>query len=92
MGIKMPKMGTSKNLTKLAPRGSLVDALFLGTQQRVLGLLFGLPQNPSFESKSAGFGWLKSGIGIRARQITGHNKDATPNRTLPRQRRVTRHC
>jgi len=22
----------------------------------------------------------------------GHNKDATPNQTLPRQRRVTRHC
>jgi len=49
-------------------------------------------ENPSFESKPAGFGWLKSGIGIRARRLMGHYKDATPNQPLTRQRRVTRHC
>ena len=51
MGIRMPKMGTSKNLTKLAPRGSLADALFSGTQQRVLGLLFGQPERSFYATE-----------------------------------------
>ena len=44
-------MGTSKNLTKLAPRGSLADALFSGTQQRVLGLLFGQPERSFYATE-----------------------------------------
>lgn len=44
-------MGTSKNFTKLAPRGSLADALFSGTQQRVLGLLFGQPERSFYATE-----------------------------------------
>jgi len=61
MGIKMPKMGTSKNLTKLAPRGSLADALFSGTQQRVLGLLFGQPERSFYATELISLAGVGSG-------------------------------
>jgi hypothetical protein len=41
----MPKIGISKNQTTSTSRAAvLADALFSGTQQRVLGLLFGQPE------------------------------------------------
>ena len=61
MGIRMPKMGTSKNLTKLAPRGSLADALFSGTQQRVLGLLFGQPERSFYATELINLAGVGSG-------------------------------
>ena len=61
MGIRMPKMGTSKNLTKLAPRGSLADALFSGTQQRVLGLLFGQPERSFYATELISLAGVGSG-------------------------------
>ena len=61
MGIKMPKKGTSKNLTKLAPRGSLADALFSGTQQRVLGLLFGQPERSFYATELISLAGVGSG-------------------------------
>lgn len=39
LGIKMPEMGTASKAP--VERTSLSDALFSGTQQRVLGLIFG---------------------------------------------------
>jgi predicted nucleotidyltransferase len=49
VGIIMPKMGTrvgiGRKQKRAAPRnGGLASALFTGTQQRVLGLLFGQPE------------------------------------------------
>ena len=61
MGIRMPKRGTSKNLTKLAPRGSLADALFSGTQQRVLGLLFGQPERSFYATELISLAGVGSG-------------------------------
>lgn len=52
LGIIVPIMGIKKTVSKAVPRpaakaapkaASLADALFSGTQQRVLGLLFGQP-------------------------------------------------
>ena len=54
-------MGTSKNLTKLAPRGSLADALFSGTQQRVLGLLFGQPERSFYATELISLAGVGSG-------------------------------
>ena len=53
-------MGISKNQTTSTPRaGGLADALFSGTQQRVLGLLFGQPERSFYATeliKLAGVG------------------------------------
>lgn len=54
-------MGTSKNFTKLAPRGSLADALFSGTQQRVLGLLFGQPERSFYATELINLAGVGSG-------------------------------
>lgn len=50
MGIVEPNMGMrntsvhSPSASPAADRSSLADALFSGTQQRILGLLFGQPE------------------------------------------------
>ena len=45
-------MGISKNQTTTTPRASsLADALFSGTQQRVLGLLFGQPERSFYATE-----------------------------------------
>ena len=45
-------MGTSKNQTTPPPRAvGLADALFSGTQQRVLGLLFGQPERSFYATE-----------------------------------------
>lgn len=51
LGIKMPKMGISRTPIEAAPRASLADALFSGTQQRVLGLLFGQPERSFYATE-----------------------------------------
>jgi predicted nucleotidyltransferase len=52
MGIKMPKMGISKNQTTATSSASgLADALFSRTQQRVLGLLFGQPERSFYATE-----------------------------------------
>lgn len=59
MGINIPKMGTN---TK-APSGytSLADALFSGTQQRVLGLIFGQPERSFYATELIGLTGAGSG-------------------------------
>jgi len=48
--------------TLVAPRGrSLADALFTGTQQRVLGLLFGQPARSFYASELIGLAGMGSG-------------------------------
>ena len=58
----MPKMGTSKNQTTTTPRtSSLADALFSGTQQRVLGLLFGQPERSFYATELINLAGVGSG-------------------------------
>jgi len=58
----MPKMGISKNQTTSTPRaGSLADALFSGTQQRVLGLLFGQPERSFYATELINLAGVGSG-------------------------------
>ncbi len=55
----MPKMGTSKKASS-AP-ASLADALFTGTQQRVLALLFGQPARSFYASELISLAGMGSG-------------------------------
>jgi predicted nucleotidyltransferase len=65
LGIVIPTMGTaafSPQQTLPAPRGhSLADALFTGTQQRVLGLLFGQPERSFYATELIGLAGIGSG-------------------------------
>ena len=47
----MPKMGTKSTRTAETPQTSLASALFSGTQQRVLGLLFGQPDRSFYATE-----------------------------------------
>jgi len=47
----MPKMGTKSTRTAETPHTSLASALFSGTQQRVLGLLFGQPDRSFYATE-----------------------------------------
>ena len=55
-------MGTSKNQTTTTSRtSSLADALFSGTQQRVLGLLFGQPERSFYATELINLAGVGSG-------------------------------
>ena len=55
-------MGIPKNQTTSTPRtGSLADALFSGTQQRVLGLLFGQPERSFYATELINLAGVGSG-------------------------------
>lgn len=47
----MPKMGKSKSSFAPTPQAGLAGALFTGTQQRVLGLLFGQPDRSFYATE-----------------------------------------
>jgi len=51
MGSNMPNMGTSGVKGRRRRLGSLADALFSTTQQRVLGLLFGQPDRSFYATE-----------------------------------------
>jgi predicted nucleotidyltransferase len=58
----MPKMGILKNQTTSTPRAAgLADALFSGTQQRVLGLLFGQPERSFYATELINLAGVGSG-------------------------------
>lgn len=57
----MPKMGTSKSRATSKPPASLADALFSGTQQRVLGLLFGQPERSFYATELINLAKVGSG-------------------------------
>jgi predicted nucleotidyltransferase len=61
MGIKMPKMGIKQASQVATPSASLADALFSGTQQRVLGLLFGQPDRSFYATELIGLAGVGSG-------------------------------
>lgn len=54
MGSNMPKMGIKAKEPPPSPYISLADALFSGTQQRVLGLLFGQPERSFYATELIG--------------------------------------
>jgi predicted nucleotidyltransferase len=59
LGIFMPKMGSTRKAHPPAP--SLADALFTGTQQRVLALLFGQPSRSFYANELIGLAGMGSG-------------------------------
>lgn len=59
LGINIPKMGTNTK-TPTTPT-SLADALFSGTQQRVLGLIFGQPERSFYATELIGLTGAGSG-------------------------------
>jgi predicted nucleotidyltransferase len=59
MGITIPKMGTNTKLPSTPT--SLADALFSGTQQRVLGLIFGQPERSFYATELIGMTGAGSG-------------------------------
>jgi predicted nucleotidyltransferase len=59
MGINIPKMGT--NTKAPSTHTSLADALFSGTQQRVLGLIFGQPERSFYATELIGLTGAGSG-------------------------------
>ena len=65
VGIIIPNMGTSLSKLPKLPSAqggpSVADALFTGTQQRVLGLLFGQPARSFYASELIGLAGMGSG-------------------------------
>lgn len=59
LGINIPKMGTTAK--PLSSPTSLADALFSGTQQRVLGLVFGQPERSFYATELIGLTGAGSG-------------------------------
>ena len=57
----MPKMGIKVSTPKAAVATSLAAALFSGTQQRVLGLLFGQPDRSFYATELIGLAGVGSG-------------------------------
>lgn len=57
----MPKMGTQPTHTAETHRTSLAGALFSGTQQRVLGLLFGQPDRSFYATELINLAGVGSG-------------------------------
>ncbi len=57
----MPKMGTQPTYTAETHRTSLAGALFSGTQQRVLGLLFGQPDRSFYATELINLAGVGSG-------------------------------
>ena len=61
LGMVMPNMGTTHLATPQS--SSLADALFPGTKQRVLGLLFGQPSRSFYANELIGLAGSGSGAG-----------------------------
>jgi len=61
LGIKMPKMGIKLTQPAESHRTSLAGALFSGTQQRVLGFLFGQPERSFYATELINLAGVGSG-------------------------------
>jgi predicted nucleotidyltransferase len=67
MGSNMPRMGIQRIPTRRRRAGSLADALFSKTQQRVLGLLFGQPDLSFYATEMIGL--VGAGSGAVQREL-----------------------
>ncbi len=74
LGMIQPNMGTP--IDAVAPRSALADALFPGTKQRVLGLLFGQPWRSFYASELIGM--VASGSGAVQRELAAFLNAADP--------------
>lgn len=98
----MPKLGmrqistsaAKRKAAAAAPRSSLADALFTGTQQRVLALLFGQPERSYYATEIIGLAGAGSGAvqrelarltqsGLITAQSVGNQKHYQANRASP---------
>ena len=91
----MPRMGTKKKPpTPPAPHTTLADALFSGTQQRVLALLFGHPERSFYATELIGLAAAGSGAvqrelarlaasGLVTVRPIGNQKHYQANRSSP---------
>lgn len=61
LGIRMLKMGMAAKISSSAKLTSLADALFSGTRQRVLGLIFGQPERSYYATELIGLTGAGSG-------------------------------
>lgn len=68
MGSNIPRMGRKQNGPEGRQAGSLADALFSKTQQRVLGLLFGQPERSFYATELIGL--LGVGSGAVQRELS----------------------
>src|SRR3546814_19612443 len=98
MGMIKPNMGTKS--TALTPR-SLSDALFSGTKQRVLGILYGQPDRSFYANELIGLAVSGSGAvqrelatlasrGLVTVKSVGNQKHYQANRS--EERRVGKEC
>jgi len=67
MGSNMPRMGIQSIPARPRRAGSLADALFSRTQQRVLGLLFGQPDRSFYATEMIGL--VGAGSGAVQREL-----------------------
>ena len=67
LGILIPNMGTMRSTSPRPRQSSLSDALFSGTQQRVLGYLFGQPDRSFYATELIGL--VGAGSGAVQREL-----------------------
>ena len=70
LGIIMPRMGMKAKSP--STQAGLADALFSGTQQRVLGWLFGQPQRSFYANELIGL--AGAGSGAVQRELTSRRR------------------
>lgn len=75
LGIFLPNMGIKRraNTKAAAPGGSMADVLFSGTQQRVLGLLFGQPTRSYYATELIALAGIGSGAVQRELERLTHS-------------------
>ena len=98
MGMLIPNMGTQSspgsNSSRVQRGASLADSLFTGTQQRVLGLLFGQPTRSYYANELIGMAGAGSGAvqrelarlargGLLTVRPVGNQKHYQANRDSP---------
>ena len=83
LGIFMPEMGSTNKARSPAP--SLADALFTGTQQRVLALLFGQPARSFYANELIGLAGMGSGAVQRELTTLAGSGQRASHRALGRQ-------
>jgi predicted nucleotidyltransferase len=66
-GTIIPNMGTTSRRTQAKPPGSLADALFPSTRQRVLAFLFGQPERSFYATELIGL--VAAGSGAVQREL-----------------------
>ena len=94
LGMKQPSTRADKRKPPVARGANMADALFTGTQQRVLALLFGQPERSYYATEIIGLAGAGSGAvqrelarlsqsGLITTQSVGNQKHYQANRASP---------